>query len=325
MQDLIRRFDSISNRQVLYLLCGIAFMSFAISAIFHWWSGEGNWQLWANFAFQNFGSEMLGALMIFALIEILVGARTKRDLLAMQSRANDAETSKSAVDLIIERGWVNVTNLHNANLKSANFQGVRLKQALLEDANLKEANLENVILAGANLRHAELQAANLNYSDLSGANLTGANLESASISNSLLSNTMLVASILQDVNLAQSNLESANLENAHLENASLRDANLESTSFKDANLKSVDMRGANFLDTHLEGANLKGANLENASWLAVYMTFETILPDGTYWKDSTDMMRFIDPAHPDFWKQTDSIIETDNEVETREPRQAAEK
>jgi uncharacterized protein YjbI with pentapeptide repeats len=54
-----------------------------------------------------------------------------------------------------------------------------------------------------------------------------------------------------------------------------------------ANLGEVNLGGAN-----LQGAILKRANLDEF----------TILPDGTKWTPDTDMARFTDPDHPDFWR-----------------------
>jgi len=40
-----------------------------------------------------------------------------------------------------------------------------------------------------------------------------------------------------------------------------------------------------------------GAHLERAK-----LAEHTTLPDGTRWKPDTDLARFTDPDHPDFWR-----------------------
>ena len=50
-------------------------------------------------------------------------------------------------------------------------------------------------------------------------------------------------------------------------------------------------------DGSLQGADLLGANLQGARF------DYTTLPDGTKWIPDTDMTRFTDPDHPDFWRR----------------------
>ena len=66
------------------------------------------------------------------------------------------------------------------------------------------------------------------------------------------------------------------------------------------NLQEADLRGANLQEANLWGANLQGADLGGA-------TFDenTMLPDGTKWTPGTDMGRFTDREHPDFWRSDD--------------------
>jgi hypothetical protein len=47
----------------------------------------------------------------------------------------------------------------------------------------------------------------------------------------------------------------------------------------------------------LSGANLQGADLTGAKF-----DENTTLPDGTKWTPDTDMTRFTDPEHPEFWR-----------------------
>ena len=94
---------------------------------------------------------------------------------------------------------------------------------------------------------------------------------------------------LEGANLWMADLEGADLRRANLEKAILRWANLKGADLQEANLKRVDLR-----DADLEWADLRGANLEGAT-----------LPDGTEWTPDTDMARFTDPHHPDFWRSDD--------------------
>jgi len=69
-------------------------------------------------------------------------------------------------------------------------------------------------------------------------------------------------------------------------------ANLQGAMLLSANLQGANLAGANLQRTMLASANLQGARLSE----------RTRLPDGTNWTPGTDMARFTDPDHPDFWR-----------------------
>jgi hypothetical protein len=52
---------------------------------------------------------------------------------------------------------------------------------------------------------------------------------------------------------------------------------------------------ANLKESNLLGVNLEGTRFDET----------TILPDGTHWIPETDMRRFTDPNHPNFWRSDD--------------------
>jgi uncharacterized protein YjbI with pentapeptide repeats len=77
------------------------------------------------------------------------------------------------------------------------------------------------------------------------------------------------------------------------------------------NLQGATLQRARLLRTNLQQANLFDANLQRAILIAVnlqeaYMDEDTTLPDGTKWTPDTDMARFTDPGHPDFWSPYDA-------------------
>lgn len=51
-----------------------------------------------------------------------------------------------------------------------------------------------------------------------------------------------------------------------------------------------------------------------------YFEETTILPNGVYWTSKTDMSRFTDPEHPDYWVENEDFIfeyeHQDGELET---------
>ena len=75
-------------------------------------------------------------------------------------------------------------------------------------------------------------------------------------------------------------------------------------------LKGADLSLANLARTNLEKANLEGTNLSfatliNANLKDARFSIQTILPDGSRWTPKTDMRRFTDPRHIDFWYADD--------------------
>ena len=104
---------------------------------------------------------------------------------------------------------------------------------------------------------------------------------------------------LDGADLRSTNLMGAYLFGANLVGADLSDAVLIGANLIGANLAGAVVSGANFSEAHLIGANLLGANFESA-----YLSGAR-LPDKSGWTESTDMTRFTNPNHPDFWQPAD--------------------
>jgi uncharacterized protein YjbI with pentapeptide repeats len=143
-------------------------------------------------------------------------------------------------------------------------------------------------LADGTLEGADLRGANLQGAEFGSANLEGANLWRAN---------------LQGANLFGVNLEGADLLSAKLQGADLWSANLQG-----ANLRGADLQGADLTFANLQSADLWSANLRDARFLQkASFSDRTVLPDSTsslifYWMPGTDMTRYTDPNHPDFWQ-----------------------
>ncbi|NDJ60109.1 MAG: pentapeptide repeat-containing protein [Chloroflexi bacterium] len=142
-----------------------------------------------------------------------------------------------------------------------------LQETDLRVANLEEAKLWEADLQGVNLQWAKLKKANLNRVNLVGANLVQANLQAA--------------------RMRGSDLRGANLLEARLYRVQFHDANLE-----EANLSGAHLEGAQFFNAYLGEVNVDGAFFDEL----------TIMPDGEFWTPETDVTRFTDPNHPEFWR-----------------------
>lgn len=144
------------------------------------------------------------------------------------------------------------------------------------------------------------------YNSLQKNELECAQWEKANLHGKHLSRLHLYEASLLEANLLRANLEAtflakAVLAGAKLEEANLQSANLGLANLQNANLLRSDLRGAILVDAQLNGADLWRAKLQGALLDNVHFDEATRLPDGTLWTPETDMRRFTDPNHPEFW------------------------
>lgn len=204
------------------------------------------------------------------------------------------EKAKDAVHQLRRKGWLVGEDglLKGTDLFASNLQGAVLYRANLQDVDLRGAKLQNAVLTSANLRRATLGSAVLIGSSLIEADLRQASLVHADLSKASLINT---------------DMRWANLETASLQEANLTMANLQGVRMEHANLEKATLSLANMQRTHLDhailrGANLTDANLQDADLVWAKFDVDTILPDGNSWTHDTDMSRFTNPEHPNFWR-----------------------
>ncbi len=150
-------------------------------------------------------------------------------------------------------------------------------------------------LTDGSLKGAHLTAANLRQ-----AGLGGTNLQSSDLSNADLSGAYLGFSDLEDANL-----NSASLFTADLTHANLKVARLSAAKLRIANMNRANLLGAIMTSADVSGADFQGANLQWAELSSMSFSSDTILPDGSHWTPDTDMTRFTDPNHPQFWRSDD--------------------
>lgn len=238
--------------------------------------------------------ETVGILVTVLVIDRLYNFREQQrrvrelqEQLLRDTRSRSNERAKAAVDELRFQGWLGLLQGHvldGANLANANLDGVDLSSTLMRNADLH----------GATLRQANLRSATMFEVDLGGADLTGADLTHAVVALANLREAQLWGAKLNEVSLGGADLTDAVLLGADLTNADLSNADLTGADFMRANMANVN----------LVGANLRGANLQGATF-----STSTRLPDATqfgytprhFWTEDTDMARYTDPDHPDFW------------------------
>jgi hypothetical protein len=291
MRDFLR--DERLRWLLPLVLAVLAFLSLAESirsspaaADAAWWS-----RLW-----QDFGVELIGALVIYGLIEWAISrhdrqVRERRRLIREVGEASNVVT-QAAVETLRCRGWLSGPEgaLIDADLCDANLRGVDLTRANLQGADLSGADLQ-----GANLSHANLRSARLDHVQLDAANLTHASL--------------------QDANLKYARLNEANLSHAMLQNA-----NLESAVMVEADLTRANLQGAMLMGAGLQGAILSHAVLDGVTWQRVSASWPGAtqtarLPDNSKWTPNTDMRKFTNPQDAFFtdwrawWQEEEARIQ----------------
>jgi len=201
-------------------------------------------------------------LLSIALTVLIIETLNERRAVAAEKR-----------DLILQMGSPN---------KILAVEAVRLlnSRQWLQDRSLEQANFRGADLEGTNLMQAHLKR-----TDFGGANLRGANL---------------VETNMYSANLWWVTLREAVLRSADLRRANLMEANLKAADLKGSNLSHANLRGANLQAADLTGACLVGADLRNADLTRTNLD-KAVLPDDTTWTPDTDMRRFTDPDHPNFY------------------------
>jgi hypothetical protein len=177
-QFIKRRFVNISDEAVVLILLAFFIGAVAGSSISHINIADGpDWWAWWDGFLQNFGTEMFGAFLTFVLIEMLVGARQRReDLIARLRQAETQKDRQHLIDEMKQNDLLRGAHLQYAEISEANFEG-----ANLDGANLLEAHLRRAILRDASAHKTDLTRANLQQAKLVGADMRRCNLTSADL------------------------------------------------------------------------------------------------------------------------------------------------
>lgn len=245
-----------------------------------WWS---NW-------IQGLSTELVGAAIATLLIGVVVGAVQKNEAEEALRQQQIQADENFKRELILQMGSpVNDFAIEAARqLRSLGW----LEDGSLQGANLDYADLQDASLLNANLRYADLRGANLQNASLQFAKLQVAFLENTNLQNAVLRSANLQDAFLYDANLRYADLRDANLQNAFLHSTNLQDTSLENVNLQNASLENANLQDASLYDANLQGANLSGTQFNES----------TILPDDTKWTPETDMTRFTNPNHPQFWR-----------------------
>ena len=183
---MMRKLQNVSNRQVLWILLGVAISASLISAFIALISGELDTPSWWIGFFQNLSTELFGAFLTFILLEGLVRRREDKERLIRQMRSRDNALALQAVAELGAHGWLGDGSLEEANLWNANLTSVNIW-----DVNFKRADLHGALLKGARIERANFTDANLWNVDMQNAYLCDVTLEGADLFNAQMTGARL--------------------------------------------------------------------------------------------------------------------------------------
>ncbi len=147
----------------------------------------------------------------------------------------------------LEGAYLRDAHLEGASLNRANLEGARLWKAHLKgvvgfnEANIKNADLVSADMEGIYLKGAHLEGVRLSGAHLKCAELDEAHLEGAKFERAHLGGAHFNGAHLEGADFREANMEGTILAKAHLEGASL---------------KGTCLDGANLIGAHLEGTDL---------------------------------------------------------------------
>lgn len=120
-----------------------------------------------------------------------------------------------------------------------------------------------------------------------------------------LTDGSLKTALLHDANLQGSKLAGADLQGVNFHNANLKGCNLAAANLRKAYLSNANLQGVDLTDANLQEVILERIFIDIFTPIQIMFNEETTLPDGNQWTPETDMTRFTDPNHPNFWRSDD--------------------
>lgn len=255
----------------LYIVVGLL-MGLLVAPVLEQITGD------LNALIGNLVPEAIGIIFTVLILEQMARNRDrenfKQDLIRRAgSVVNDVAID--AIEQLRKEGWL--TGAHSV-LKGANLQGANLENAQLGLANLQQANLRFANLQRAKLDRTNLQQASLCFANLQQAHVGQANLQQADLLDAELQRANLICSNLQQADLSGSNLQQANLDCVNLREAiGIQTAKYDEKTVLPDSVTIVDRYGL--------------PKLENGEMIY-----------SGCWTLETDMTRYTNPEHPDFWE-----------------------
>ena len=217
----------------------------------------------------NISTELFGAALIYVLIDVI-----------KESQEKEKNALQEVTRKLISRHPALVSDaiqqiLFNEKLKNKLFsqENIPFTHMMLDNQSFPKS----FSFPKIDISHSEFRQAILKGVTFVNTIMHGVNFEQADLASACLKNCDLQASIF---------------DNADLSHADLSGCKLEHVDFTEANLTNANLTNAIITDTtQLTGAKLPSFEEDERGFVK----------EGSIWQKHTDMKRFTDPNHPNYY------------------------
>lgn len=192
-------------------------------------------------------------------------------------------------------------------VRGKSFAFADLTGAYIADADCYKTNFFHTRLIGGTVSHSNCASANFEMCDLTASTLSRTNFANSCFRGATIIHANVDNCDFEEANFYNFNRNlppetpiqvtfgSSRFDKCDFRHAWLRHSNFIFCSMKLADLEFADMK---FTEGNIDFTD---ANLERVKFQAAYLPMST-LPDGSVWTEETDLERFTNPKHPDFWR-----------------------
>lgn|GEM_PF-2604064 len=212
--------------------------------------------------------------------------------------------------------WTYIHGIYTKRIVNTHIQNHETKE--LVKMLLNKDDHQTVISINALRANGDYDNGNLNgIRILHRCNVSTLNMNSFKLNNAKFNNTVFIQTQLSQTSFKNVVMRICQLDEAIAVEADFSDAyiiqcSLVGINWSRANIKNGSITESNLTNAILNQANLSGVNLQNtglrhASLIGTTFTEGTQLPDSTeenpiFWTHDTDMTKYTDPNHPNFWE-----------------------
>lgn len=236
----------------------------------------------------NLVPEAIGIIFTVLILDRLAANRSKEELktrLLNEVKNPAAGIAVNALDWLRRENWIDDETFKGKSMRIVNWEGAYIGDLNLEGARLYRANFKNALNFLRPMFTSVIKPVNMSKVYMREADLSNADLDEVNLAKAIL---------------RQANLSNAKLDEANLAEAILRQANLSATRLRYVNLSEADLRGTTFDEKTVlpdadEVKDKNGVVMRDEEGNRIYTN---------YWTPDTDMTRYTNPNHPDFWQPT---------------------
>lgn len=307
----------LNARQQVTLLIAVLLFGSIVSAIIASELGTFSWgELAASLV-----STFLGAAVTVFWLEIFIhnrreqeteeqqDAKERRELIADIGFAADDRELARILYRLTKKGWLFDGSVSNAQFRNHGdilaADGAKLTGCLFVKCGFAKTSIMDLSHShfySCTFEHLFFDRSEFTYTKFIVANFTDARIFGTSFEYAhFMAVIFTKAWIAQDTSFRACGFVDTRFTDGIIHQVDFRVARFTRCQFDDATVGNCTFDHVHFEKVSFDRANLIGCSFFDARF--IFCTFDgATLPDGTLWNDSTDMTRFTDPSHPEFWE-----------------------